>query len=711
MILELSGHMFAPLSLLDEDGLVLVAALCYVVWYWISLGWGVCYLAEWCQSHSAADSDSTSSTQSMTSKANVLGHVRVGIMSLALTAMIVLQTGSWGLFWRSGRFANLESLLFLAINPPLTFMDRLVTSERWGVFGLLASIPVLLAITAAYFLRVRQVDRRLTAESHRHRRVIWIGMTTICLLPFCAICNDRSTHRLGSRVAAIKNRVSPSLTVMMSGIEMLSTEPIAACLDVKTLKGLHDHPWSPPAGDDRNRPNVVLIAVESLRHDVVHLRHQGREVLPHINQLAKSGVNFTRAYSQSTHSDYADVCLVSSLYPLRTRRHHYYRTSDPWPKTLAYDIFKQAGYATAFVSATNEGWGCMDQFHESPNLDLFYDAKRSGQATFDRKRDPGFAHELEIGSLTAGLLPDTHVMDTAIQWSREQIGERRPFFLNINFQSSHFPYELPEGAEHPFQPCELDSDVTFMNHPKSKTDRVRNAYFNGLHHCDKLVGRMVEHLRETGQLENTILWVLGENGEAFHECGQVGHAQSPVEPTIHVATVLHAPRHLTPRNEDYPLEHVDLIPTMLGLMGWPAHPNFQGIDALSSLRPSLDRRFLYFHVNSPASLADAVQWAGRWKLTIDHQQGHTRLIDIQEDPAESHDLSAQFPELARTLQRALVHWREQQLAYYHYPMYYRSYFPPSPPTVRWTGPVVRTNVGNRIGNQTVVDSNAVRSGL
>lgn len=75
---------------------------------------------------------------------------------------------------------------------------------------------------------------------------------------------------------------------------------------------------------------------------------------PHLNRLAKQGVQFTRAYTQSTHSDYADVCIVSSLYPLRKTRHHYYSASDPWPKTLIYDLLKPLGYVTAIFSSQNE---------------------------------------------------------------------------------------------------------------------------------------------------------------------------------------------------------------------------------------------------------------------------------------------------------------------------------------------------------------------
>ena len=94
----------------------------------------------------------------------------------------------------------------------------------------------------------------------------------------------------------------------------------------------------------------------------------------------------------------------------------------------------------------------MDQFLETPSLDLFYDAARSGisklpeidDETFDR--DPGFALEVRVGALTTGKLEDGQTMDRALDWVNEKAKADQPFFLSMNFQSSHFPYEVPKDA-------------------------------------------------------------------------------------------------------------------------------------------------------------------------------------------------------------------------------------------------------------------------
>jgi arylsulfatase A-like enzyme len=350
--------------------------------------------------------------------------------------------------------------------------------------------------------------------------------------------------------------------------------------------------------------------------------------------------------------------------------------------TRIYDLLQPRGYATAIISSQNEAWGGMDHFLKSDHLQWFYHPETGHAQTWVSSMDRGFSSEVAAGGLVAGKFADSHTTDQAIDWITRQVRAGRPFFLSMNFQSSHFPYLMPDDVPRPFSPCELPSDISFVEYPPGQIERVRNAYCNAIHECDRQVGRLVDALRTLGQLDNTILVVTGENGEAFHEAGQVSHASEPVEPVIHVACVLHAPRLLSPRIEDYPFEHVDLVPTVLGLMGWPTHPSFQGIDVLAADRPPAEERLTYCHVLSSLAQSDAILRGGRWKLTVNQRTGASTLHDVVSDPLEEHDLLAAEPELAKQLRRLVDQWRDQQLAYYHFPSYYLNYFPPRPPRIR-----------------------------
>jgi len=654
-------------SVMDLGGPMPWLALGWLAWFWLTITWIV-----WGSGRLAMKADQRSM---------FLGWGLRILSGAALTAWLLIHVASWGLYQQAGQFANLEALRFLVVNPPVSIWHDLTSSERMAltVAGIVGAVIGLLSPWIVTLVSSTRWPAETAKDQESLWQLSWQIVTILLLIPAVVIAFDTSRHRQATWTNTAKTRMHPVASLAMSMAELIVTEPIEPSLDESRLTPITVK-WEPP--ETGARPSVIILAVESLRADTVHLEHQGKPVLPHTSQLAHNGLNFTNAYSQSTHSDYADVCLVSSLYPLRTRRHHYYTTADPWPKTLAFDAFKQAGYSTAIISSQNESWGNMDQFLSTPNLDHFYDAERSGLETADVVRDPGLAHEISIGSLSAGRLEDSSTMDHAIDWVKTQSENDQPFFLSMNFQSSHFPYEIPDGADAPFQPCHLDADVSFMHYPKEKTDNVRNAYYNGIHYCDQQIGRMVETLRELGQLDNTIVIVLGENGEAFHENGSCGHAREPVQPAIHVATVVHAPMLLEPGTEEYPLEHIDLMPTVFGLLNWSQHPNFQGTNVLAEDRVPFDDRQIFIHVNSAAAEADAVIRGGRWKSVLDRRLDQIKLFDLENDPSESVDASSSHPEIAAELSATLLKWRADQLAYYHFPTYYTRFYPPRPPIVQ-----------------------------
>lgn len=649
-------------GIFDEGWPLLQLTIALMVWLWITIGWtiyGLARVADWAQQRGGS----------------LAGWCVRIVAATGLALLVAICIGSWGLNAQIGRFATFDTLLFLGANPLLSTWDHMGSGERRSILTAIIAAPF---VIAAFTWLLRITLPLNSNRSVRDLRASWVLAGIVLLGIWMPIAGDLSAQRTASRLESVRSRLHPLVTLASSSYDMLAQEPIQAKIDPRSLIP-RDSSWLVP--EQTKRPSVIFVAIESLRSDIVGLRHQGKLVAPHLSRLAAHGLTWNRAYAQSTHSDYADVCIVSSLYPLRTHRHHYYRSDDPWPKTLAFDLFKQAGYATAIMSSQNESWGGMDQFLQVPSLDLFFDSARSKLTTYTSARDPGFALERAVGTFHAGSLYDNQTMDRTLQWIDQQADRQTPYFISMNLQTSHFPYELPPGAEQPFQPAAMDRDVTFMYHPPEKTAQVRNAYYNAIHNCDKELGRLVDHLRSTGVLDDTILVVLGENGEAFHENGSVGHAREPVEPAVHVATVIHAPGRIAPATEDYPLEHIDLLPTVLGMLGWPAHGNLQGRDLLSPGRLPLSQRLIFHHVNSGAALGDAVQWAGRWKLVIDRQRHQVELFDLANDPQEATDVKAKQPQIAAALHDVLTRWYDQQLAYYRYPVYYQAYYPPTPPTL------------------------------
>ncbi len=646
--------------------LLTACALTGVAWFWLTLGW----LLRWALRAAARP------------RRRLLRWVARGAVAVFVLALTVFYAGSWAYYVRLGQFASLDTLKFLLAEPQnLHWLWIYVTeSEAAPLVG--AIVLTAAALVAGPFVLRRLADSSWPVPPSpalaRQRRLFWYGLTAALVVQALCVGFDPAVHPRGANLTILKWRANPLLALTFDACDTILVEPIDPCLDVATLRPIR-YDYAPPPANERNRPNVLYIAVESMRPDVIYQIYQGQEVTPNLNALARAGLHLTRTYAQSTHSDYSDVCVASSLYPLRTRRHHFYTDADPWPRTLVYDLLKPAGYGTAIISSQNEHWGGMATFLQRPSLDTFYDAESSGERRPVPAGDEGMSAVVRTGGLVSGSLDDDETTTRIIGWMREQGAAGKPFFLATNFQSSHFPYLLAPGVAEPFRPCRFGREASFGDYPESLTPVVRNAYLNAIHECDRQLGRMVAALREMGQLDNTVLVVYGENGEAFHENGQVTHAKEPFEPGLRVGCVVHAPRLLRPAVDDYPVELVDLTPTVLAAMGWPPRPNFQGIDVLSPDRPAVADRVLFFHTENPLTSSDAALLAGRWKFHHDRKRNVELLFDLANDHGESHNLCDEQPAIADRLRRVLGQWRRQQLAYYHYPAYYRNYYPPPPP--------------------------------
>ncbi|MBZ0115089.1 MAG: sulfatase-like hydrolase/transferase [Thermoanaerobaculia bacterium] len=407
--------------------------------------------------------------------------------------------------------------------------------------------------------------------------------------------------------------------------------------------------------------------MESLRPDAVTMVHQGRTVMPTLQGLADSGLLFTRVWAASTHSDYSDVSALSSTYPLRSGRHHYYRKEDPWPRPVIWDALARAGYRNALVSAQNEGWGGMANFLESDGLDYFWDSRsavREGLPTHTASGDEGFERAV-FGGLRAGKVDDSVVVDRAISWMKAQVGQQQPFFLAMNLQSSHFPYELGPEAVRPYEPWVFDFEPSFTWYPEASVETARNAYFNALTYVDLQIARLLEQLDHLGIADDTMIVVYGENGEAFHEHGQVTHASAPFEAGLRVPIVITGAG-IRPGEVSYPTSLVDLPPTVLGLLGIPASSDWQGLNVLDEDIPASER-VLYFHNENPISRADGLIVGGRWKLWSDRGEGRIHRYDLLQDPDELHALRGFDDGLDQRLESTLREFRCRQLRYYEHP--------------------------------------------
>jgi arylsulfatase len=413
----------------------------------------------------------------------------------------------------------------------------------------------------------------------------------------------------------------------------------------------------------------VILTVESLRADQLRAYGGNRDVMPAVETLANDARVFLNTYTQSSHTNYATITPLSSHYPLRSATAYTYPKNPTYPRVLIYDVLKAMGYRTAIFSSSNENWGGMVNYLDTGSLDRFIHAANSKKPTYLMHGDAGFAIWARE-TKHAGSLDDRSTVDEAIQWIDGLDNEA--FFIAMNFQNSHLPYPVPPDFPRHFGPAKLDFTIRFAHFPRDKVQVVKDVYANSLAYVDSQIARLFQYIKKKNMWDNTLVVVTGDHGQAFYEHGFASHASAIFNEVMRVPLIIRAPG-LEPGLEARLAQHIDIAPSILGLLGLPIHPSFQGIDLFhTNLDP---KRSVYMVTQTPDAYQYGIVRSG-FKLIYDERQREHLLFNLASDPGENTDLAATQPELVKELSNRLNAWRKLQIDYYSDPALQKREYPP-----------------------------------
>ncbi len=413
---------------------------------------------------------------------------------------------------------------------------------------------------------------------------------------------------------------------------------------------------------------VIVILLESFRHD---LKLLDPSPIPNLLEAAQQGIYFDKSYATSTHSNYSDLSIWYSQYPLRTSGLFTYHKDDARRGKSAFSLFKDQGYTTGYVSSQNETWGSMIEWLDTPEIDYFYHSENYHGDTFSSKGDTGFNNFFERYK-TAGKIEDSETLKVTREWI-ESLPQKNKFFLGVNLQNTHFGYVLPVEAKQPFQPTNFTDDgvYAFGTWPLSQARNIKNRYLNSVYNLDHQLGLFFNFLKEKGIWDNAYVVVIGDNGEAFGEHGYVNHAGSLHDEQVRTFSFIKPPKGVPASTFENAISHIDILPGVLDLMGLPQPKTFQGI---SPFKRGGDYH-VYMHANSIATQDGLVDWP--WKAIINTQSNERELYQLLNDPDEKYNLVGRGLIEEERLFYALRNWRAKQLEYYADPSWYLTYYPPT----------------------------------
>jgi arylsulfatase A-like enzyme len=364
------------------------------------------------------------------------------------------------------------------------------------------------------------------------------------------------------------------------------------------------------------RPNVLVISVDTLRRDHLGCYGYERDTSPNIDALAARGVVFSNALSTSSWTLPSHASMLTGRYPSSHGLRDDGVKLAPAVPTLA-ESFRRNGYHTlAVVSHVY----VSSAFGLERGFDAFDDSLIEGGATNPLAE--------QVTDRFLALL---------------RASPNRPFFGFVHFFDPHWPYTAPEPFARRFaDPAyagPIDGSVEsllpyfFASRAMSEPDREETlARYDGeVAYLDQQIGRLIDGLRKEGDLDRTVVVLVGDHGEEFMEHGQLGHGKTLHGEVVRVPFVLAGHPSLEPgsRRDDL-VSLIDLAPTLLELSGAEAPPGVDGRSLLA--HEGLDRAVFSESIRFGVEMRALRR--GRYKLIHIPSEDRELYYDLLNDPGE-----------------------------------------------------------------------------
>ena len=397
----------------------------------------------------------------------------------------------------------------------------------------------------------------------------------------------------------------------------------------------------PAAHRSEQRPNLLLVVIDTLRADHLGCYGHGNDPTPNLDALASKGARFESFRSVVPTTLASFTSILTSEYPVD---HGVYRNGIPRPEGSPSlpELLSESGYTSAaFVSS----------FCLSSRFGLHL----------------GFDHYDEELPLAIGL-PQNRVIrrgsettDAALAWLRERDGEQ-PWFAMVHYFDPHWPYAPP-----PHFVSEGGVDVTgagsfgaivaarrrfrATGEADAAMHRLHELYKGEIRYVDQQIGRLIDRLEDLPAMRNTYVVVTADHGESILEhADPFNHGLTVYETNIRIPLIVTGPTVPT-AVVSTPGATIDLAPTLLELAEVEAPDTFRGRSLLSELSggPAGSPRPLFAEATQPFDAEAGQIWPNRRKarsvLLDDLKLIHTpwrgdrfELYDLGDDPLEEHDL-------------------------------------------------------------------------
>jgi arylsulfatase A-like enzyme len=397
-------------------------------------------------------------------------------------------------------------------------------------------------------------------------------------------------------------------------------------------------------------PNILLIVLDDFGYNDLGANGNSRAPTPNLDALAAQGTRYTRHYADATCS-VARAALMTGTFPaVYGFRPNHLGLSVGTP-TIA-SALRDAGYRTQHIGKWHIVSATLDQSPSQLGFDDWFGFLHNNElggpsADGIRYRSPTYRNPWLRDNQAPLVQYSGHLTNIltkkAISFLDQQQGQSQPWFLNLWYFAPHAP---------------IQPDAEFK---KKYPDTPEGNYHALLDQLDFNIGKVMAALASNGQVENTLVILLSDNGGTNKETDNnfpfKGAKAEFSEGGLRTPLLMRWPDHIdADAVSDELVSLYDIFPTIVQASGAKAPGQLIGRSLLDPQREASPQLF-WEYSNSQYYIYSVLSSDGRWLLS--NYLGLAALFDLNSDPGNSENHISQHPEIASKLTQDFLQWRKK----------------------------------------------------
>lgn len=396
----------------------------------------------------------------------------------------------------------------------------------------------------------------------------------------------------------------------------------------------------------RKLPNIILIMTDDQGWAQTGYYNHPILKTPNLDEMAKNGIRFDRFYAGAPQCSPTRATILTGRSNDRTGVFYHGYPLNKNEKTIA-QVLKKKGYKTGHFGKWHlnglrgPGVPIFKEDNHGPGF-FGFDEWLSVTNFFDI--DPIMSHNGDFIELKGSS--SEIIVNQALKFIKDYSNMNIPFFTVIWDGSPHTPMLASEKDRYDF---------------KALGERSQNHY-GEIVAFDRSLGVLRKELKKLGIYENTIIWFCSDNGGLSNvtpsSVGQLkGFKNSMWEGGIRVPAIIEWPEKIKPKVSSYPASTMDIVPTILDIVGIPISEMLNPIDGIS-LKPLFKSKIQKRLVNIPFRFDDrGAMIKNNIKLFVKSVENlEFELYDLNRDPMETVNISKEYPLIFEMIKKDYLLW-------------------------------------------------------